>query len=181
MEDKDEQKYILYNWSPEKKESPYSYGSEYPKYEYVPFKFRILEDKDTADLHKNRLLEEKKLGEMAMLAELWDLHLVDNIRVSNLINPVYLIKDELQVDNFMEIIDLSSSLLDESKPVKVYASYPFWVWVEQVIEPIKLVTYGRQIETHRIMPFGYIAWQVGKYVSKLNVSTLMGSFRATLR
>jgi len=132
MEDDSEKKYSIYNWTPNKGESPYYYGSEYPKYEYVPFKYRILNKKEADKIFDSNLSKEKYLGEISFFMDIWDLHLVDNIRVTNLINPAsYTDKEGNKYFNFLKIINEIEYLIEEHKPVNVYLSYPFSTKIEQ--------------------------------------------------
>ena len=61
-----------------------SYRREYPKYNLKPFKWEII-SKEESDLI---LKDHKKLGEIYMLLDLWDLHLIEKFEVSKLLYPV---------------------------------------------------------------------------------------------
>lgn len=168
MKEKSDRKYTLYNWTPDKEEAAYTYGSEYPKYEYIPFEFRFLNDDESFNITDKSLNKENYLGEVFFFTDIWDLHLVNNIRVTNLINPTsYKGKGMREIFNFLNIIEKTDNLLNGDEPVKVYSFYPFSIMIEQIINPINYTSYLAEIRTQKLITWGYIAWQVGKLYAEL--------------
>ena len=147
-------------------QSAYDYGWNVV-YEYTPFSFEIL-DKDSAfQQEENRFDQGKKYkGELVFLSEMWALHLIERIEISDLINPVCFIDEYgYKETDLLEILNKTDGLIDANLPVKVRLSYPFEVQIEQIINPLKLVKSSTDKEL--IMPFSYIVWQVGKLYGEL--------------
>ena len=158
--------YILYNWTPERDQSGYDYGRDRIKYEYTPFKFEISEKGKNPYLKENEFIKEKYKGELVFLSDMWTLHLIEKVEISDLINPVYFVdKAGSREADLLEILKQTWNLVEEKKPVKVKLSYPFERQIEQIINPLKLIKPGA--EEKLIMPFGYIVWQVGKLYGEL--------------
>ena len=161
-------KYKLANWSPDKNESPYEYRSEYPKYEYTPYNFKILDDAEAERVFKEELIEEKSRGEIFICLGLWDVHLIEEPRTSRLIRPT-----EYQDPNgnkkfyYFEILCKTDNIISENQPIRAYATYPFHTVVEQIIFPLNLTTFWAELKTSKILPIGYIAWQISKLYSDL--------------
>jgi len=103
--------------------------------------------------------------------EFWNLHLIRDFEISFLLEPVrFKKKNDLVENDLMKYYEQVESFYDETQPVNVYISYPFSVDLEFKVYPINQI--GRK--TFKLLPIGYLAWQVSKLFEKLFLLGLDG-------
>ena len=156
------------NWTPDKDESPYSYGTEYPKYALKDFSWEIISEEERQEFTNEGKLENEFVSEAWVLAEMWDLHLINQLRVTRLIKPVrYLTKGGDFITDFIEIREKLEDDLDDYQPITIYVTYPFNSLIELKIHPVSVTTFGAKIKTGNYYWIGYIAWQISKLYEEI--------------
>lgn len=159
-------------------DSNFEYRNKYPKYEFNPSTWKILSKKEMSLMIANNLKESAKKIEVMMLLELWNLHLIDDFEISFLLEPTKFIdKNDIEENDLMKYYDKLDDFFDEAEPVNVYISYPFSVDIELKVFPITQIT--RKIA--KILPIGYLAWQVSKLFEKLIKTKFEGLEIAVLK
>ena len=155
----------LYNWNPQKNESPYLYGSQSLKYIYTPFQFKILDFEEEEDFKKKALNAQKQKGVVLIYYELWDLQLIENIEVSFMLRPLFNHFAEGKFeDSYFQNRNDAETWIDTERPLEIYIEYPFAVPILLRVFPLEVSDYN---STRKVFSYGYISWQIGKLYAEL--------------
>lgn len=145
-------------------DSNYEYRGRYPKYEFLPSEWRYLPKEEIEVISETSLQPPKKKGEIWMLMELWELHLINHFEISFILEPVKFFDSKgVEENNLMEYYEQVRSFYDDTSPVYVYISYPFAVDIEFKVFPITRI----KETTLKMLDIGYLAWQVSKLFERL--------------
>lgn len=141
---------------------------DYPKFRFQKSEWKILSDNEADMIIQSEMNPSKIRGEIFMLNEMWNLQLIEKAEASFLLEPKYFKnKKGEEFHSMLSFYERVEQFYDENLSIRIYSRYPFSKYSELTIPPICQTNYFESVETVKVIPIGYIAWQSSKLLVSL--------------